>query len=218
MNLKRVLAARARLVMCVAIGAAAVLLLPSTPEHPMVTRILIGWNVGAYMYMMMMAQMMFGSTNEQMRSRALEHDEGRLAVLALVVVAAVLVVGLIVAELDMVKDLHGSLRAEHVGLAGITVVSSWSFTQLMFALHYAHDYYVAEGRGKSGGLDFPSEEQPDYGDFLYFASVIGTSGQTADVPFTSRPMRRTGAVHCVLAFFFNTTLVAMTINIASNLF
>jgi len=48
--------------------------------------------------------------------------------------------------------------------------------------------------------------------------VIGTSGQTADVSFTRRNMRHTGAVHCVLAFFFNATLVALTINIASGLF
>jgi uncharacterized membrane protein len=88
----------------------------------------------------------------------------------------------------------------------------------MFALHYAHDYYLALARGKHAGLEFPGGEAPDYGDFLYFACVIGTSGQTADVSFTSRAMRRTGLVHCVLAFFFNTALVALTINIASGLF
>jgi uncharacterized membrane protein len=43
------------------------------------------------------------------------------------------------------------------------------------------------------------------------------AGQTADVSFTSRSMRRTGTVHCVLAFFFNATLLALTINIASGL-
>jgi uncharacterized membrane protein len=48
--------------------------------------------------------------------------------------------------------------------------------------------------------------------------VVSTAGQTADVSFCSRKMRRTGTVHCVLAFFFNTTLVALTINIASGLF
>jgi uncharacterized membrane protein len=38
------------------------------------------------------------------------------------------------------------------------------------------------------------------------------------VSFTSRQMRRTGMVHCVLAFFFNTTVIALSINIASGLF
>ena len=48
--------------------------------------------------------------------------------------------------------------------------------------------------------------------------MVSTAGQTANVSFCSRKMRRTGTVHCVLAFFFNTTLVALTINIASGLF
>lgn len=87
----------------------------------------------------------------------------------------------------------------------------------MFALHYAHDYYLAEDGGMPSGLDFPGGHAPDYGDFLYLACVIGTSGQTADVSFTSRAMRRIGTVHCVLAFVFNTTILALTINIASGL-
>ncbi|HPU80772.1 DUF1345 domain-containing protein, partial [Accumulibacter sp.] len=77
--------------------------------------------------------------------------------------------------------------------------------------------YAAQARGNPGGLDFPGGHAPDYGDFLYFACVIGTSGQTADVSLSSRSMRRTGLVHCVLAFFFNTTILALTINIASGL-
>lgn len=52
---------------------------------------------------------------------------------------------------------------------------------------------------------------------MYFALVIGTSAQTADVTLTSRAMRRTGMLHCVLAFFFNTAVLALTINIAASL-
>lgn len=59
---------------------------------------------------------------------------------------------------------------------------------------------------------------PDYHDFLYFSIVIGTSAQTADVCLTSRSMRRLGAIHCFLAFLFNTTVLALTVNIASGLF
>jgi len=124
----------------------------------------------------------------------------------------------IVAELSMVKDLTGDLRRSHVALAGLTLASSWAFTQVTFALHYAHDFYDTVDQGDSGGLLFPGTHTPDYADFLYFAIVIGTSAQTADVSFTSRSMRRTGTLHCVLAFFFNTTLLALTINIASGLF
>jgi len=213
----RVVAARPRLFICAAVGWATVLLLPSSLAQHDVTRLILGWNVGAILYLLLAARLMFWSTHERMRNRALQQDEGRIIVLGLVVSAALVSLGAIVAELAVAKDFQGTQRYAHVGLAALTILSSWAFTQVMFAMHYAHDYYVAEIRGNHGGLSFPGGHAPDYGDFLYFACVIGTSGQTADVSFTSRTMRRVGLVHCVLAFFFNTTLVALTINIASGL-
>jgi uncharacterized membrane protein len=84
----------------------------------------------------------------------------------------------------------------------------------MFALHYAHDYSAAVCRGVSAGLQFPDDDRPTYGDFFYFAAVIGTSGQTA----VSKSMRRIGSVHCILAYLFNTTVLALLIDIGSSLF
>ena len=214
----RLLLARPRLFSSIAIGAATAFLLPESVAQQAVTRAIIGWNVCAVLYLVLAMKMMFWSSHERMRTRALQHDEGSTVVLLLVITAALMCIGAIVAELAVVKDLKGTIRYAHIALAALTIASSWAFTQTMFALHYAHDYYVTEVHGEHGGLDFPGGHPPDYGDFLYFASVIGTSGQTADVSFSSRKMRRTGTVHCVLAFFFNTTLVALTINIASGLF
>jgi uncharacterized membrane protein len=42
----------------------------------------------------------------------------------------------------------------------------------MFAQHYAHDYYVTAIHGEHGGLDFPGGQAPDYGDFIYFATLL----------------------------------------------
>jgi uncharacterized membrane protein len=215
--LMRLILSRPRLFSSMLIGVLIVVFLPESFALHEITRAIIGWNVGAWLYLMLAARMMFWTTHEKMRTRAIQQDDGRLAVLGMVVVAAIMSLGAIVAELAVVKDMHGMLRYAHVALAVLTILSSWAFTQVMFALHYAHDFYVAKERGNPGGLEFPSVTAPDYSDFLYFACVIGTSGQTADVSFTSRAMRRTGLVHCVLAFFFNTTLVALTINIASGL-
>lgn len=214
----RLVMARPRLLLCMVIGLLTALCLPEPLAQRAITKAIIGWNVGAGLYLLLAMRLMFWSTHERMRTRALQQDEGRIAVLVLVIAAAIMCIGAIVAQLAVVKDLHGAQRYGHIALAGLTIATSWAFTQVMFALHYAHDYYVTEVHGEHGGLDFPGGHPPDYGDFLYFASVIGTSGQTADVSFTSRKMRRTGMVHCVLAFFFNTTLVALTINIASGLF
>lgn len=217
-KLLRLIMARPSLFLSLTVGLVTVWLLPTELAQQTVTRLIIGWNVGACLYLLLATRMMFWSSHERMRTRALLHDEGKIMVLILVVTAAIMCLGAIVAELAVAKSLHGTLRYSHIGLAALTILSSWAFTQVMFAQHYAHDYYAAELRGNPGGLAFPGGHAPDYGDFLYFACVIGTSGQTADVSFTSRIMRRTGLVHCVLAFFFNTTLVALTINIASGLF
>ena len=214
----RLFLSRPRLLSSIALGLATALLLPETLAQQTVTRAIVGWNVGAILYLLLAMKMMFWSTHERMRVRALQQNEGKTVVLILVITSAIMCIGAIVAELAVVKDLKGELRYAHIALAGLTIATSWAFTQVMLALHYAHDYYVCVFHGEPGGLEFPGGHIPDYGDFLYFASVIGTSGQTADVSFTGRKMRRTGMIHCVLAFFFNTTVVALTINIASGLF
>lgn len=213
----RILLARPRLAISVVAGAATTALLPPTLAQHEITRLIVGWDTGTCLYLLLAILMMFRSSHERMRSRALEEDEGRIVLLALVVISSLISLGAIVAELTVVKDMHGMQRYAHVALVALTLVSTWAFTQIMFALHYAHDYYAALARGNPGGLAFPGDHAPDYGDFLYFACVIGTSGQTADVDITSRTMRRTGLAHCVLAFLFNTTLLALTINIASSL-
>jgi uncharacterized membrane protein len=87
----------------------------------------------------------------------------------------------------------------------------------IFSLHYAHEYY-GEGRDKKiGGLNFPGENEPDYLDFLYFSLVIGMTSQVSDVAITSRSIRRVAALHGTLSFFFNLTVLALTVNMISNL-
>ena len=208
---------RPRLFISIFSGILFALFLPDNLALHKITCAIIGWNVGAFLYLILAARMMFWTTNEKIRTRAVAQDDGKYVVLGMVIVAAIVSIGAIIAELSVAKDIHGMLRSLHVTLAILTILSSWAFTQVMFALHYAHDFYVAKERGQSGGLTFPGSSTPDYSDFLYFACVIGTSGQTADVSLTTKSMRRTGLIHCVLAFFFNTTLVALTINIASGL-
>ena len=125
--------------------------------------------------------------------------------------------GAIVAELAVARHEQGLARSLHVGLAAFTVLSSWAFTQVMFALHYAHEYHQSLNANEAPGLVFPDTRHPDYFDFLYVAAVIGTSAQTADVAFGSSEMRRVGLVHCVLAFFFNATLLALMVNVGAAL-
>ena len=209
---------RPRLYIVAALGVLTGLLLPHGIASQPISRWLIAWNVGAWLYVALAAVMMMRSSKGHMRHRAQLQDDGKYAILGLTVIAAIASLVAIAFELAIVKDLHGWQRGAHVALAGLTVLSSWSFIQIMFTLHYAHDYYMAACHGHKPGLAFPDDEDPDYGDFFYFSAVIGTSGQTADVSFVTKPMRRIGSLHCILAYLFNTTVLALLINIGASLF
>lgn len=216
-GLYRQLRARPRIFIATSVAMAVWLWLPAAQGAHAVTRSLIAWNVGTVLYVVLAAIMMARSSDRHIRQRAQLQDEGRLVILLLVVVAAVASLAAIAGQLSLAKDMHGAPRAAHMALAGVTVLSSWAFIQVMFSLHYAHDYYAAQVRGLPAGLQFPGDDHPTYGDFFYFAAVIGTSGQTADVALLSKPMRRIGSVHCILAYLFNTTVLALLINIGSSL-
>ena len=209
---------RPRLFVAILFGLCMAQVLVALTPMRTLTAYVIGWNAGAGLYLLLALNMMHGADADKIRHRAARQDEGEMAILALVVLAAMVCLLSIVAELSVAKDLHGSSRGLHIGLSVLTIFSSWLFTQTMFALHYAHQYYVALFRNGKPGLEFPGDEEPNYSDFFYFSAVIGTSGQTADVNFSSRAMRRIGTVHCILSFLFNTTVLAMMINIAAGLF
>jgi len=209
--------ARPRLLSAIALAILIGVTLPADLAGHFVTRILIAWNAGTCVYLLLAATMMARSSHERIRWRAQIEDEGQYVVLVLVVVAVVASLAAIAGELVVVRDLHGSAKGAHIALAAFTVISSWAFMHVMFALHYAHDFYADVAGKRKPGLAFPGVDKPGYGDFFYFAAIIGTSGQTADVSFLTSQTRRLGTLHCILSFFFNTTVLALTVNIAASL-
>ena len=209
--------ARVRLVTALVFGLGLFLLLPAQWPSVLTTRVLLCWNAAVLLYLVMVLRVVTTASVDTLRQRAYQQDEGQKTILLLTATAVLASLVAIVAELGTIKTLTGAEKMMHLGLTASTVASSWLFMHLMFAMHYAHDYYLSQRRGQEPGLAFPQEPTPDYWDFLYFSAVIGTSGQTADVSFTSKAMRRTGLLHCVLAYFYNTTVLALTINIAASL-
>lgn len=213
----RVIRARPRLFASALIAGLTLALLPQAMAPHLASRLLLSWNAGVCSYLLLAAIMVARATPAHMRWRARIEDEGRRMILAGVVLATLACLVAIFVQLALARDLHGLLKYAHIALAALTMASAWAFVHLIFALHYAHDFYSDRGQNGNSGLLFPGTENPDYLDFIYFAAVIGTSGQTADVSFTSPHLRRIGLCHCVLAYAFNTTVLALTINIASGL-
>jgi len=208
---------RPRLLIAIACATLVAFVLPPELADQAVTRGLIAWNTGTCLYLVLASIMMARSSRDRIQRRAQLEDEGRRVVLVLTVVAVVASLAAIAGELVVVRDLHGTLKAAHVALTALTVLSSWAFMQVIFALHYAHAFYAAIAQERKPGLEFPGVDKPGYGDFFYFAAIIGTSGQTADVSLLTSAMRRLGTVHCILAFFFNATVLALMINIVASL-
>jgi uncharacterized membrane protein len=83
-------------------------------------------------------------------------------------------------------------------------------------VHYAHRYYGGEDTAE--GLKFPDAvSEPIYWDFLYYSFTIGVASQTADVSTTTTTMRKLTLLHSVLSFLFNTTILALAINVGASL-
>lgn len=109
-------------------------------------------------------------------------------------------------------------RGEVVGMAEISVYAlsvfgvlvTWSLLHTAFALHYVYLYHDPED---PGGLEFPGGEEPAAADFAYFAFTLATSFAASDVPVTASRMRKPVMAHCVLAFFFNTAVFALVVNL-----
>lgn len=216
LRLVRHVRAQPRLWAAMALGVVISLLLPGAWSDHVLTRGLIGWNTGAICYLVLAWAMMARSSTEKMRWRARVEDEGRYTILIVVSVTTVAVLVAIAAQLVLARETHGVTKLAHVALCALTIITTWLFTQTMFALHYAHEHF-SHHHNESPAFEFPGSDEPDYFDFMYVACIVGTSGQTADVSFSSRRSRRVGLMHCVLAFFFNTTLLALTINMAAGL-
>jgi uncharacterized membrane protein len=188
------------------------------------TQAVLAWDSAALVFIALMTGMMSREDIRAIELRAAAQDEGRGLTLALSILAAMASIFAIAAELGQAKADHGLLKGARIGLAFATIACSWFFIHLIFALHYAHEYYSPEtcedndGHVERGGLKFPGGEAPDYWDFLHFSVIIGVACQTADIEFTAKPLRRIGTLHGVLSFVFNTVALALTINLLAGLF
>lgn len=208
------------------------------------TRAILSWDAAILVFLVLMVRLMAQSVDAHtmaMRSRRL--DEGRGAVLIISIVGAAASIAAIALEIGTNKLDRGMFQHLRIGLMIATVALSWLFVQTVFAVHYAHDYYMPDPDPSVDlvtddfppdrdprwqrpehvpyrcGLNFPGRDlSPDYWDFLHFAVVIGAACQTADVTISSKAIRRIVTAHVIIAFVFNAIILGLTINLSASLF
>jgi uncharacterized membrane protein len=190
------------------------------PADVAVTRALLAWNAFAILFIVLILTMMARTDAINIRHRSSAEAEGRFTVLTVVIAAATMVLIAIAVEIFSVKELQGTSRALRLAMAFITVITSWAFVHVVFAIYYAHEYHaeiISRRKVTRGGLSFPGETMPDYWDFIYFALTVGMTAQTSDVVVNSRPMRRLVIVHGLVSFIFTTAVIALTVNLGAQL-
>ncbi|MDQ2795172.1 MAG: DUF1345 domain-containing protein [Bacteroidota bacterium] len=215
----RVVDVRWRLALGLGVGVGAALLAPVLLGP--LARVVIGWVGFAATDLALILLGMWQADTDDIRRVAASEDLPRTLAFGLVIGAALASMGAVVGLMGSVKGLSKDLRALHVGLSIAAVVLAWTLVHLVFTLRYAHAYYDADAdTGQdTGGLVFPDDQgpadgpklTPNYVDFAYFSFIIGMTAQTADIGISSRALRRVSLLHSLIAFIFNTVIVALTI-------
>jgi len=203
----------AKLLASIVVGITVALALNAT-DWRTATKILAGWNAGVTFYLVVVQWVLSRCGVDEIRRRAAIQDEGAFALLILTGAASI---ASLVAIVFVIGETPSAHAWGQLGIGMGTILLSWLFMHTIFGLHYAHEYYGERSDDRIGGLKFPGLQAPDYRDFLYFSLVIAMTCQVSDVAITSKVIRRVATVHGVISFFFNLAILALTINLISNL-
>lgn len=198
------------LIISIAIALVVATLLPL--HWHWATRTLVIWDAASVFFLGSSWFVMAQTTPEMMQRAAQQQDEKPLAILSFIGAAACVSFLGIFFMLASSKGTHGATFTLHILVAAVTIIASWLLLHAIFAVHYAHNYYQ-----QSFTQSDKTDNLPDYWDFMYFSFVIGMTSQVSDVEINSKSMRRLALVHGVVSFFFNTVILATSINIIAGL-
>ena len=177
-----------------------------------------GWNIGlmtgfdaaAAAYLFSCVRLLRIHDPALIRAQAEADDDNRAAILTLASVASMAILAAVASEL-----MRSTLPViERFPIILLTILLSWKFANMVFALHYAHMHYACP---EHQGLDFPGTPSPDYWDFIYFSFTMGVAFATSDVSIRSQAIRRVVIFHCFLAFVFNIGVIGFTINLLAGM-
>jgi uncharacterized membrane protein len=203
---------RRRLYGSVAIGFVVALL--AMTGLPVTASLLIGWDVAAVLYLGTSWTVLATSTAEEARRWAADEDENPYVLLLLVVAIILASVTGIVLMLIGAGEYEGVSRVLAAVLTFVTMLLSWTMLHTIFVLHYAHLYFNT-GQDKPA-IVFPGDGAATHRDFVYFGFCIGLTYQVSDTDVTERRIRNLVTLHGVIAFFFNTVILALAINIVGS--
>ena len=152
---------------------------------------------------------LFNDVADEMRQSAKKNDANRAGLL----VITGIVMGVVLASVASELMQQGRPKPMEITLIVGTLSLAWIFSSVVYALHYAHIFYTGLDGKDVRGIEFPKTDEPDYWDFLYFATCLSMTFQVSDMNITSGSVRRVVMFHCLAAFVFNLGIIAFSINV-----
>ena len=185
------------------------------PAWSLITRVLVAWDAGVTLFLVLILSWMRGLTAQQICTRYLEEDASAPVILVVVTAAAFLSLIAIVEPLATLKHVQGGARIWQFMLTVATLIDSWLLVPTMFTTHYADMFYSAERKDRP--LSFPETDMPVFWDFAYFSFTIAAACQTADVLTTRGSIRKIVIAHELISFVFNASILGFAINVTAGL-
>ncbi len=179
---------------------------------------LAGWDAASLVLCLFAWHIILRADASETRRRAGVDDPGHRPVFFIAIVSSLVSLFAAGAALRMVKALPPGSQAIWTTLALSAIVLSWALTHTSYTLRYAHLYYRGgEAADGKDCLAFPGAAPPADIDFAYVAFTIGMTFQVSDVQVTSSEMRSEVLVHSLLSFVYNTTILALALNMIMGL-
>jgi uncharacterized membrane protein len=200
-----------RILVVMAVGA--VVGLVAAFLAPWQLAVLLAWDVAAATYIAWVWGSVVWFSPEETRDFATREDNSRVTTSVLLLSASVVSLVGVGFEISKARSAHDAGRFFLTTIAVVTVALSWTLVHTVFALRYAHEYYTPP----EGGIDFKSDEEPDYRDFAYIAFTVGMTFQVSDTDVQARRTRRTVTRHALLAYLFGAVILAVVINVVASL-
>jgi uncharacterized membrane protein len=207
----RILSARRALV-CVAVGVvvgiiAAVTAAPSLGP-------LVGWCTAGVIALAWVWRICWrqdpAGTERVAREESVSHVTDNAIITACIASIAAVVVALIQSS-----NQNGDATSIALVILGVLgTIVAWALVNTVYALKYARMYFLDH---PEDGFDIKQERQPTYSDFAYFAFTVGMSYAGPEIEPIDSEVRRKALLHALLSYFFGTILIAVSINLVTNL-
>ena len=197
---------RPRLSMMAALGLCFYLVLQHVFE--LLRAALIAFDITTLMMIVACLVIAWKTAGRMMPRSAGEENERKLSVLMTGIAVCVVILGALGLELSGVHQ----KSVNEIVLASATIMLSWGFLNMLFAFHYAYEFYRRQQRNHRP-LAFPGTAEPDYFDFIYFAFTIGMTFQVTDIGVRSGPIRHIIFLHALISFILSVIVLALMVNV-----